>query len=249
MKLKLNSTVSYLVLVTFVSSLIACATDDKNADTPEGLYAIAEEYEKNDRYEFAIQRYTEVKNKFPYSAMATRAELAIADVHYKAESWPEAQVSYQSFRDLHPKHPKIDYVTFRIAMSYYNQLPETVDRDLTLARDAISHFAEVVTKYPTSEYAKEAAEKRDDCLKRLAGKEEYIGDFYFNRGMFISALPRYEGILKNYPGLGLDAKALARAAVSASKAEQPDKAKRYISILSQKYPDSDELSKARKEIR
>lgn len=229
--------------------LIACSSSEKNADTPEGLYKIAEEFENADRYDLAVQRYGEVKNKFPYSAYATRAELAIADVHFKAEAWPEAQVAYQLFRDLHPKHPRVDYVVYRIGLSFYNQLPETVDRDLTLAKDAIASFSEVAERYPSSEYAKESLEKKDDCLKRLAGKEDYIGDFYFKRGLYESALPRYENLVKVYPGLGFDERALSRAAIAAAKTDQKDKARRYFNLLKKKYPGSDELGAAEREIR
>ena len=48
-----------LFLATFV---LSCSSVEKNADTPEGLFAIAEEFEQNERYELAIQRYSELKN-------------------------------------------------------------------------------------------------------------------------------------------------------------------------------------------
>lgn len=227
---------------------MGCSSDEKRAETPEGLFAIAQEFEEGERYELAIQRYTEVKNKFPYSAYALRAELAVADVHYKQEAWPEAQVSYQTFRELHPTHAKIDYVIFRIGLSFYNQLPETVDRDLTLAQDAIAHFDEVATRYPRSEHVAEAREKKLETLKKLAGKEAYIADFYFKRGIFDSALPRYEGLIQKYPELGFDEVALARAAISAAKTDQLPKARRYLTALKKRYPDSSELSAATKEV-
>ena len=65
----------------FVVGLLAsgCASNERNANTPEGAFAIAEEYDKSERYEESIRRYTEVKNKFPYSNFAAKAELAIAD--------------------------------------------------------------------------------------------------------------------------------------------------------------------------
>lgn len=235
-------------LLFFSAVLSACSSAEKSAETPEGLYAVAEEFQNNERYELAIQRYSEVKNKFPYSAYATKAELAIADVHFLAESWPEAQVSYQAFKELHPKHPKIDYVTYRVGLSFYNQLPDTVDRDLTLAKDAIASFDDVSARFPSSEYAKDAKEKREDCLKRLAGKEDYIGDFYFKRRLYDSALPRYEGLLKNYAGLGFDARALSRAAIAADKTDQKEKARQYLAQLKNKFPGSDELAVATKEI-
>lgn len=237
-----------LPLLTVIAFAAGCSSSELRSDTPEGLFAIAQNYESSSRFELAVLRYTEVKNKFPYSSYATRAELAIADVHYKAESWPEAQVSYQAFRELHPTHSQIPYVVYRIGMSFFEQLPSTIDRDLTLAHDAISYFDEVIRKYPKSEYVAEARNKRTDCLKRLAGKEEYIADFYFKKSMYDSALPRYECLLRTYPELGFDAKALSRAAISARRLEQTDKAKEYLALLEKKFPGSSEIDAARKEI-
>lgn len=238
----------------FVSGLIftgivACSTMDKNSDTPEGAYAIAEEFDKDERYEEAIRRYTDVKNKFPYSSMATKAELAIADVYFKQESYPEAQVSYQAFRELHPKHPQIDYVMFRIGLSYFNQLPTSLDRDLTVAQEVLKSFDDLMKRYPDSKYINEAADKKLETLKMLAGKEEYIAYFYFKREMYDSALARYEGLISKYPKLGYDEKALYGAAVSADKVGDAFKAKKYLHELVTKFPHSSEAKSAQKEVK
>lgn len=232
-----------------LSSLVACSTIDKNSDSPEGAYTIAEEFDKDERYEEAIRRYTEVKNKFPYSNLATKSELAIADVYYKQEAYPEAQVSYQAFRELHPKHPQIDYVSFRIGMSYYNQLPTSLDRDLTVAQEVISSFDELMRRFPNSQYINEAADKKLETLKMLAGKEEYIASFYFKRAMYDSALPRYERLISKYPKLGYDEKALYGAAVSANKIGDSFKAKKYLAELINKFPKSSEAKDAQKEVK
>ena len=231
-----------------ITGLIACSSAEKKADTPEGLFAVAQEFEKAERYELAVLRYTDVKNKFPYSSFATRAELAIADVHYKSESWPEAQVSYQSFRELHPTHPQIPYVVYRIGMSFYNQVPESVDRDLTLAKDAIKNFDDVLLKYPTCEYVNDAQTKKVELLKRLGGKEQYIADFYYKHEQYDSALPRYDGVLKNYPDLGFDQHALMRAAESAKKLNQKDRARNYLYVLKEKFPNSHDEKEAAREV-
>lgn len=237
------------LLISGISLLSACVSSDKKADTAEAAYSIAQEFDKDERYEEAIKRYQDIKNKFPYSKFATQSELAIADVYYKQESYPEAQVSYQSFKDLHPKHPQIDYVTFRLAMSFFNQLPSTTDRDLSLAQSAILYFDEVLSQFPNSQYAKEAKERKDATIKMLAEKEDYIAEFYFIREKYDSALPRYEALLKKYPGVGFDEKALSRAAISASRAGDPDKAQKYLTELEQRFPGSSELAFAKKELR
>lgn len=241
-----------LRVITFLAALglfvSGCSSIEKNSSTPEGAFVIAEEYDQGERYEEAIRRYTEVKNKFPYSNFATKAELAIADVYYKQESYAESQVAYQMFKDLHPTAPQADYVQFRIGMSYFNQLPSSIDRDLTTANDAILNLSELIKKYPNSQHLAEAKEKRSAAIKMLAEKEEYIADFYFKRKIFDSALGRYEGLYNNYRGLGFDAKALSRASISAQKVGDQTKAKKYEQLLEQEFPGSKELKDARKEV-
>lgn len=211
---------------------VGCSTTEKKEQTPEALYKRAQEFESDDRFEEAIRRYQEVRSRFPYSAQALDAELAIADVYYKQESFPEAQTAYQSFRELHPRHPKVPYVYYRYALSLYMQLPETIDRDLSLAPETILAFNDVLKKYGTSEYAKDAQEKRTELVKKLAEKEIYVADFYFKKKLFDSALGRYETAAKEYLGVGYDEKILARLVLSAVKTGELAKARTYADKLS-----------------
>lgn len=241
-----------LRVITILAALnlcvVGCSTVEKNSNEPAGAFAIAEEYDKGERYEEAIRRYTEVKNKFPYSNFATKAELAIADCYYKQESYGEAQVAYQMFKELHPTYAQADYVQFRLGMSYFNQLPSTIDRDISIATEAVLNLNDFIKKFPNSTYVPEAREKRSAAIKMMAEKEEYIADFYFKRKIYESALGRYEGLYNNYRGIGFDAKALSRAAISARKIGDSAKAKKYQDILAQEFPGSKELKDAEKEI-
>jgi outer membrane protein assembly factor BamD len=225
---------------------VGCSTTEKiDTSTPEGAFKVAEEFEKDERYEEAIQRYAEVKNKHPYSRFATMAELKIADVHFKREAFIEAQNAYQLFKEFHPKHPQADYVTFRLALSYFNQLPSRIDRDLSLADKAILYFDEVLNSYPNSQYAAEAREKRTAALKMLAGKEMYVGDFYAKKSQYDSALKRYETVLKNYPNLGFDPQALYGAAKSAFETGEKERGIQHAKNLYSLYPASDEAKRAK----
>lgn len=229
--------------------LISCSTVEKSGESAETLFKRAQEYENDDRYEEAIRRYQEVRSKYPYSPVAIDAELATADVYFKQESYPEAQTAYASFRDLHPKHPKLPYVLYRHAMSLYNQLPETNDRDLSLVPETIIAFNDVVKKFPQSEYTQESNEKKSELVKRLAEKELYIADFYFKKKQYVASLARYEYFLKEYKGLGYDEKALARAAYSAYKVGNPQKSRRYAEEVSALGGKSDETKQLLREIR
>ncbi|HRK06240.1 MAG TPA: outer membrane protein assembly factor BamD [Pseudobdellovibrionaceae bacterium] len=228
--------------------LSACSSNEKfDTNTPEGLFKLAEEYEKDERYEDAVMKFSEVKNKHPYSRFATEAELRVADVQFKRESYIEAQHAYQTFKELHPKHSRIDYVTFRLGLSYFNQLPPTIDRDLSLADKAILYFDELTASFPKSEFVKEAQEKKLAAIKMLGDKELYIAQFYFKKKQYDSALGRYEGLLRNYPRYEQGALALLGAAQSAHHAGEMEKKQRFLRALYAQHPSSDEAGRARAE--
>ena len=225
-----------------------CSSADKyDTSTAEGAFKQAEEYAKDERYEEAIAKFTDVKNKHPYSRFATSAELKIADLQYEREAFIEAQNAYQLFKEFHPKHSQIDYVTFRLGMSYFKQLPSTIDRDLGVAEKAILYFDEVVNSFSTSKHVEEAKTKRREALNMLAEKEIYIANFYAKRRKFDSALKRYEAVLKRYPNLGYDAPALYGAARSAFKAGERDRGIQHLRNLYSLFPNSDQAHKARGE--
>lgn len=241
----MNKKLSLLILSSILLAFGAgCSSSEKNLDTAEGMFESAREYEKNDRFEEASRRYQEVKSKFPYSKLAIEADLALADVFYKRESFAEAQIAYQAFRELHPRHSRSDYVLFQIGMSYFKQLPSTIDRDLSLAPNAIQRFDEFVKLFPQSTFREEAQKNRAQALSWLAEKEKYIADFYFKRAFYESALNRYEGLIKKYPTSDLVAASLSQAVISSHRSGDLEKRKELLGQLQTKFPNSPELETA-----
>ena len=229
--------------------LVACSsTPEVNSNTPEGAFKLGEKYEKDERFEEAIAQFSQVKNKFPYSKLATESELKIADIHFKREEFIESQNSYQTFKELHPSHPRSAFVTFRLGLSYFNQLPGTIDRDLSVAERAITHFDEVSQFYASSEFVKPSLEYKQKALKMLADKEYYVAHFYFIRDFWESALGRFESVLTHYPNLGLDAPSLYGASMSAFKTQDLTKARAYYERLTSEFKASGEAEKARRDL-
>lgn len=239
----------WLALFIFSSLLMSCSSSEKiDTTTAEGAYKLGLKYEKDERYDEAITYFSEVKNKYPYSKLAVQAELKIADIEYLQENYPEAETAYRLFKEYHPDHESSDYVTFRLGLSVFNQLPATIDRDLSLATTAIGHFSQVITNYPSSKYLSEAKEYKNKSEQMLADKAKYIAEFYFIREKWLSALGRYEDLMRNHPNKGYDAEALYGATLSAYRLKDMDKAKTYFKRLLSEHPKSKELELARKEL-
>ncbi len=120
-----------------------------------------------------------------------------ADILFKQGNFVEAAAAYLLFRDSHPKHKRLGYVTWRIAESYYNQLPSTYDRDLSSASEAVKYYNEVIRRFPGTEHAGKSNDRIIECSLMLEQKEQYIADFYFKTGVYDAARFRYLDILKN----------------------------------------------------
>lgn len=188
-----------LTAVPAVHLMSGCAGKSVDENDPAGLYKEAEEDIKSDHYLIAIEKLKTIKNKFPYSNYATEAQLKIADVYYMQESYGEAAVAYEAFRDLHPKHEKVPYAMFRIAKSYYNDIPSPVERDMTPAQKALDAYNDFLHRFPGAPEAVEAKKDSDDVRNLLAEKELLVANFYFKRDFYESAKPRYRKILDLYP--------------------------------------------------
>ena len=207
-------------------------------------FSVRPQHHKNKNYEEALNLYALVKNQHPYSAFATKAKLGIADVQYARQAWPEAEALYKLFKEFHPQHPELDRVIFRIGASVFQQLPPTIDRDLSLAPEAVKYFQLVVSKYPSSSQAAEARKKLEQVQGLLRQKEEYIAQFYFRRGEYLSAFHRYDSLLKAKFTSSIPVRTLYEATVSAHRAKKPAQAQRYFQVLAQKFPNSSEKTKA-----
>ncbi|MGE0761881.1 MAG: outer membrane protein assembly factor BamD [Bdellovibrionales bacterium] len=238
------------LLASFIALLAGCSSAPKgDPSTAEGSFALAEKYEKDERYEEALAQFTSVRNKHPYSSLATEAELRVAEIHFKREDYPEAQGAYESFKELHPSYARIDYITFRLGLSIFKQLPSTIDRDLALANKGLLYFEEVITSFPKSEYVAGAQEHKGKILEMLAEKELYIADFYFKREKYDSALGRYEDLLDHYPNSRFAPRALMGGAIAAARAKDESKSRILLSELERRFAGSKELRETKEALR
>jgi len=215
-----------------------CSHNEVNKESPDALFTEAEEAFTDERYLIAIEKYRDIKNRFPYSARAVDAELRIADAYFEQENFLEAESAYEIFKELHPAHAKIDYVQYRIALSYFNEIPSNSARDLSAAHKAIEEFQELEQAYPSSTYASKAKDNIIEARKRLAEHENYVADFYFRRRHFLSASYRYAALLEEFPDLGYDEEALFRLGTSYFQTRMNANARDALTRFVKQYPES-----------
>lgn len=201
--------------------LFSCSTDKPDGKSEaEILYKEAEELMKADRFILATEKLNLIKTQHPYSFYATPAELLQADILYEQENYIEAAAAYLLFRDFHPRHEKIPYVVFKIADSYYKQIPDTIDRDLEPAIEALKYYDEVIQKYGDTAYSKSAEGRIQKAKKMLRQKDEYIADFYFRTKEYSAARYWYLDILENHQDEKSRSHAMLRTILATSKLKE-----------------------------
>ncbi len=230
---------SFLKIIILAVLVISCSTPDQmDVNSAERAFNEAKEYENSKRYEEALRRYDEIKSKFPYSQYSREADLRIADIYFKKEEYQAAALSYSNFKYLHPNHPEIPYVSLQVGLAYFNQLPKTIDRDLSKGHQAIQEFNIVIEKYPRTEFSKIAEEKKKVVLDMLAKKELYIANFYFKKEHFLSAMRRYENLTKMSAPADVTTEAYLKGAISAFEIGEVSTGKALLQNAAKKFTSS-----------
>ncbi|SCY77805.1 outer membrane protein assembly factor BamD [Desulfoluna spongiiphila] len=208
--------ISLALIALTALTLVSCGPKNKEEKLAPELAEDARVQFEKERYDEAIKIYTKLRDWYPFDKLAIEAEYNIAEAHFNMEAYDEAALAYEEFEKLHPRHESIDYIINQQALCYFNRL-DTVDRDQAQAIKAISIFTRLIRQYPDSAYVEKAKEKRELCLKSLAGHEMYVGRFYLKNKKYESALHRFQTVIDAYAGLGFDEEAQELAARSREK--------------------------------
>ena len=199
-----------LLVVIIVLSLSGCGwwkdtwgKKQRVRNVPEILYQAGIEAFQTGKYKQAVENFTRVKEQFPLHSLALLAEIGIADAQFSDGQYPDAELAYTDYLNLHPTNENIPYVMYQIGMCHYSQM-QTIDRDQTETVRTAKDFEKLIARFPNSKFAVMAEKKLQECRQRLAQHEFYVGEFYLKRGFYQAALNRFEYLAKNYPSLGVD---------------------------------------------
>ena len=192
------------LMTTMVAGLGACAHGKKEskierqfAEQPvEQLYNAGADYLDHKNYEEAVKAFDEVERQHPYSTWATRAILMSAYANYQANKYDDAIAAARRYIALHPGNDDAPYAYYLIAECYFEQIMD-VGRDQKNTESALSALNEVVQRYPTSGYARDAQLKAEMAYDQLAGKEMEVGRFYEQHDQHIAAIARFKNVIDN----------------------------------------------------
>lgn len=216
------------------------------AKSGDEAYQECKKYSDDGDHEKAIQCFELLKTRFSGSQAAYDADLDIGDSYFRKKDYLLAAETYLGFTKLHPTHEKVAYAYFRTGLSYLRESPKAIDRNQTYLDSAIQYLETAVNMGgDTRDVAKE---KLIEAKTRIAKRHFYIGRFYYRTGEYISAIPRFEEIVTNYTGLGLDEKALYYLGSSFIHLKEKEKALEIVSVFEKHFPASKYRKKLSKQL-
>lgn len=189
-------------------------------------------------YYSAARLFSEVVRQYPYSTWSNQAEIMSAYCYYRYNNYDDAIAGADRFISLNPAHKHISYVYYLKAISYYEQSTD-VGTDQTNAMNAKKVFNEIIDKFPTTDYARDAKFKLDSVENHLAAVEMEVGRFYLTRGKWVAAINRFKTVVIDYQTTNQTPEALHRLVESYIALGIKDEAQATAAVLGYNFPDSE----------
>jgi outer membrane protein assembly factor BamD len=192
------------------------------------------------KYGRARPYFTHAFEVEPNSPIGREGLLLAADTYYQeggTTNYIQAEAKYRDFLNRFPTSEQAAYVQFQIGNSLAKRM-EKPDRDQTVTRKALQAYQELARLYPTSEYAAQAQEQINLVRNNLAQHEWEVGYFYLRYGLPISAVERFEVILRDYPQYPERDKVMYNLGLAYRKSNKPDEAAKAFDQLRSEFPQS-----------
>jgi len=164
----------------------------------------------------ALELYSEVQSRYPFTEYAVQAELESIYAHLEAFEHAAAISAADRFIKQHPRHEDIDYVYYLRGLTNYQRSENTrrgplavsgTKRDPSHLRQAFTDFNLLIQNFPQSPYRKDAQLHMVEIKHRLADYELNVAEYYLRRRAWVAASRRAQHIVERYQG----ADALPRA--------------------------------------
>jgi outer membrane protein assembly factor BamD len=175
----------------------------------EGFYERGVEAMGAGNYIGAIQYFLQLEARYPFANDTRQAQLDLIYLYWRSQQPDAAIDAAEEFERENPTHARVDYCLYMKGLVYFDEAPNILERlfdvDLTVRppKDTLrsfSTFQELIRRFPDSRYVEDAGKRMVFLRNRLAGYENYVAQYYIDRGAYVAAVNRAKYALEHYPG-------------------------------------------------
>jgi outer membrane protein assembly factor BamD len=197
-----------IVVLALVFAGCASNIDDETAGwSAQRLYGEAKDAMSSQDWQRAIKYLEKLEARYPYGRFAQQAQLEVAYAHWKDGERAAAVAAVERFIKMYPNHANADYAWYlkglvnfndQYGLMYQLTTPDMSDRDPKSTRESFVAFREVVTRFPDSRYAPDAAARMRYLVNALASHEVHVARYYMKRGAYLAAANRAQYAIQHY---------------------------------------------------
>lgn len=192
-----------------------CSWGDKDSTeaedytgTEQTMYRQSQRALRSGNYTSAIEMLQRLEARFPFGRYAEQAQLEIIYAQYMSGAYDSARASADRFARLHPQNSNLDYAMYLKGLASYNKNRGMIDRifvsdaskrDMSAAQEAYGEFAQLLARYPNSQYAPDTRQRMLYLKNLLARSELNIADYYMRRSAYVAASNRARYVVETYP--------------------------------------------------
>lgn len=251
--LPLNALFTRAFILIAAITLNACAIfgdpnplDETKGWSEQRIYAAGQEKMLDKNYDKAIDYFQKLEARYPHGVYATQAQLEVAYAYYKKSEPVLCLSAVDRFIKLHPNHPNLDYAYYLKGLATFNERgiiekytkQEINDRDPKTLRVSFSAFKELVERFPTSRYHKDATQRMIYLVNTLAMHEMHVARYYMQRKAYVAALNRARYVLETYPNSSSVEDALVTMISAYDAMDLADLKNDTLRILKTNYPEN-----------
>jgi outer membrane protein assembly factor BamD len=189
--------------------LAGCGTtkDDTAGMATAKLYEEAREESASGNWERASKLYEKLEARTAGTPLAQQASIELAYAQFKAGEKATALATIERFIKLNPSSPGLDYAYYLQGLINFNDnmgllgslaRQDMSERDQQASRDSYQSFRQLVTLFPNSKYAPDAALRMNYIVNSLAQYEVHVARYYYQRGAFVAAANRAKTALQEF---------------------------------------------------
>lgn len=219
--------------------------------SPNRIYAEAKDELGSGAYDKAVTLFEKLEGRAAGTPLAQQAQIDKAYAHYKAGEPALAVATLDRFMKLHPASPALDYTLYLKGLVNFNDdlglfsvitRQDLAERDQKAAKESFESFKELVTRFPDSRYAADAASRMSYIVNSLAQSEVHVARYYYERGAYLAAINRAQTAIRDYSGVAALEEALfimVKSYDALGMTDLRDDAKR---VLAKNYPQTPYLT-------
>ena len=234
-------------------SIVGCSSNPKKKDvvdlgpksTEQAYYQKASKALDRKQYTEAAEALEAIETYYPTGQYTQKAQMDLIYTRFQQKDYLATVALADRFIRLYPNHPQADYAYYvrgvaNMEQNYDGLLRYTslkqAHRDTSYLTNAYQNFVDFIRRFPSSQYAVDAAQRMKHIQNELAESEINVARFNVERKAWLAAAERAQWVFEHYPQTPQIPEAVATLAYAYDKLGTKDLATKYYSILKLNYP-------------